>query len=115
DGIRDRNVTGVQTCALPIYNKNYIKRMTNRQGGISGMSTNTTNRIIGYARVSTDRQDEALQVDALERYARDTGRELVLYTDKVTSRRERPQLNEAMEAMTKGDLCVVYKLDRLAR
>jgi len=79
------------------------------------MSTNTTNRIIGYARVSTDRQDEALQVDALERYARDTGRELVLYTDKVTSRRERPQLNEAMKAMTKGDLFVVYKLDRLAR
>src|SRR5699024_11298517 len=24
DGIRDRNVTGVQTCALPIYSKNFF-------------------------------------------------------------------------------------------
>src|SRR5699024_1137798 len=29
DGIRDRNVTGVQTCALPIYkNKNYLDQIS---------------------------------------------------------------------------------------
>lgn len=74
-----------------------------------------TNRIIGYVRVSTDGQDEALQVDALEQYAQDKGRALVLYVDKVSSRRTRPQLDEALKAMTKGDVFAVYKLDRLAR
>lgn len=74
-----------------------------------------TNRIIGYVRVSTDRQEELMQVNALERYAADKGRRLVLYIDKVSSRRDRPQLNEAMKAMTSGDMFAVYKLDRLAR
>ncbi|WP_340083819.1 recombinase family protein [Siminovitchia sp. FSL H7-0308] len=74
-----------------------------------------TNRIIGYVRVSTDGQDEALQVDALNKYAKDSGKALVLYVDKVSSRKTRPQLNEALKAMTKGDIFAVYKLDRLAR
>src|SRR6266513_288870 len=29
DGIRDRNVTGVQTCALPISGKQYHRRVNN--------------------------------------------------------------------------------------
>lgn len=74
-----------------------------------------TGRIIGYVRVSTDGQDEALQVDALRKYAEDTGKSLTLYVDKVSSRKTRPQLNEALKAMTKGDIFAVYKLDRLAR
>ncbi|MFS0647046.1 recombinase family protein [Siminovitchia sp. 179-K 8D1 HS] len=74
-----------------------------------------TNRIIGYVRVSTGGQDEALQVDALKRYANEKGKSLVLYIEKVSSRKKRPQLNEALKAMTKGDLFAVYKLDRLAR
>lgn len=74
-----------------------------------------TNRIIGYVRVSTGKQEEALQVDALSRYADESGRELVLYIDKVSSRKTRPQLKEALKAMTKGDIFAVYKLDRLAR
>jgi len=74
-----------------------------------------TKRIIGYVRVSTDGQDEAMQIDALERYAEDAGKALVLYVDKVSSRKVRPQLNEAMKAMTNGDTFAVYKLDRLAR
>src|SRR5699024_11396687 len=32
DGIRDRNVTGVQTCALPIFNKTKTLRKTPDQG-----------------------------------------------------------------------------------
>lgn len=74
-----------------------------------------TNRIIGYVRVSTGKQEEALQVDALSRYADESGRELVLYIDKVSSRKTRPQLKEALKAMTAGDIFAVYKLDRLAR
>src|SRR5207249_7255613 len=32
DGIRDRNVTGVQTCALPILSRPLVIRCTNRMG-----------------------------------------------------------------------------------
>ncbi|MDY0409951.1 recombinase family protein [Paracerasibacillus soli] len=56
-----------------------------------------------------------MQVDALERYAEAQGKALVLYVDKVSSRRVRPQLDGAMKAMTRGDVFAVYKLDRLAR
>src|SRR5207249_11189606 len=33
DGIRDRNVTGVQTCALPIYSAQSIGRARRSRGG----------------------------------------------------------------------------------
>src|SRR5207249_6977891 len=36
DGIRDRNVTGVQTCALPIYCSDYGRRR--RRGGLRSRS-----------------------------------------------------------------------------
>lgn len=74
------------------------------------------NRIIGYCRVSTDDQNLDLQEHSLARYASEKDLELVLYTEKVTSRKnERIELQHAMKAATEGDLFVVYKLDRLAR
>lgn len=74
------------------------------------------NRIIGYGRVSTDEQNLDLQERSLAQYAAERGLELVLYTEKVTSRKnERIELKNAMKAATEGDLFVVYKLDRLAR
>src|SRR5207249_8592355 len=36
DGIRDRNVTGVQTCALPIY----VARIVNQRAGVLGGQSN---------------------------------------------------------------------------
>src|SRR5699024_12066459 len=63
DGIRDRNVTGVQTCALPIYkplikrpsiwNKVFSERLTknlflNFMGGNKGFSVLVTNTITDY-------------------------------------------------------------------
>lgn len=73
-------------------------------------------RIIGYCRVSTEEQNLDMQERAIQNYADQKGSELVLYVEKVSSRKnERTELINAMKAATKGDLFVVYKLDRLAR
>ncbi|WP_409366804.1 recombinase family protein [Lysinibacillus sp. 38-6] len=57
-----------------------------------------------------------MQEQAIRSYAEQKGLELVMYVEKVSSRKnERTELVHAMKAATKGDLFVVYKLDRLAR
>lgn len=77
---------------------------------------NFMTRIIGYARVSTNEQNADLQEQAIKRYAIERELEVVLYTEKVTSRQnDRTELKNAIKAATKGDLFIVYKLDRLAR
>jgi DNA invertase Pin-like site-specific DNA recombinase len=66
--------------------------------------------LVGYARVSTQDQDLALQLDALA-----AGCERV-FTEKASGApRERPQLRAALDYMRAGDALVVWKLDRLAR
>jgi len=73
-------------------------------------------RIIGYCRVSTEDQNLDMQERAIEKYAEEKGLRLVMYVEKVSSRKsERVELLNAMKAATQGDLFVVYKLDRLAR
>ena len=73
-------------------------------------------RIIGYARVSTEEQNLDLQKIAIEKYAKSLQMEVVLYVEKISSRKvERIELNNAIKAAAKGDIFVVYKLDRLAR
>lgn len=69
---------------------------------------------IGYARVSTDRQDLEAQRQALSALGVSPGR---IYTDHgLTGRnRERPGLREALAAVRQGDVLVITKLDRLAR
>ncbi len=67
--------------------------------------------IIGYARVSTQDQNSELQVDALEK----AGAEQV-FQEKFTGKlRERPELSQCLRTLRKGDVLVVWKLDRLAR
>jgi DNA invertase Pin-like site-specific DNA recombinase len=67
--------------------------------------------LIGYARVSTQEQDPALQLDALAQAACDK-----VFTEKASgAQRDRPQLMAALEYMRQGDTLVVWKLDRLAR
>lgn len=73
-------------------------------------------RIIGYGRVSTDEQNLDMQYLAIERYAKEKGKELIMYSEKISSRqKEREQLMHALKAATSGDIFVIYKLDRLAR
>lgn len=67
--------------------------------------------IIGYARVSTQDQNPAFQVDALEK----AGCEQI-FQERVTGKlRERPELSQCLRMLRKGDTLVVWKLDRLAR
>lgn len=65
----------------------------------------------GYARVSTKLQDLQLQMDALN----NEGCERI-FTDKLSGKNtNRPGLQECLAALKKGDILVVYKLDRLGR
>jgi DNA invertase Pin-like site-specific DNA recombinase len=67
--------------------------------------------LIGYARVSTRDQKAHLQLDAL----REAGCEKIFEETASGARRDRPELNAALDFMRSGDTLVVWKLDRLAR
>jgi DNA invertase Pin-like site-specific DNA recombinase len=66
---------------------------------------------IGYARVSTQEQDLALQLDALNK----EGCERIFQEKASGAQRDRPELKAALGYMRKGDTLVVWKIDRLAR
>ena len=66
---------------------------------------------LGYARVSTDDQNLHLQLDALEAAGCDD-----VFKEKVSgAKTDRPQLDVLLAKARKGDVIVVYKLDRLGR
>src|SRR3954468_13141972 len=67
--------------------------------------------LVGYARVSTQEQDLALQLDAL----RSAGCDKVFEEKASGAQRERPALKAALAYMRQDDTLVVWKLDRLAR
>ena len=70
-----------------------------------------SNYKIGYARVSTTAQDEALQLDALQRAAVDR-----IFVDRASgSLTDRPGLTSALECARPDDSLVVWRLDRLGR
>ena len=67
--------------------------------------------LIGYARVSTSEQETAAQVTALKA----AGCERI-YREKASGGRwDRPELHRLLDQLRKGDVLVVWKLDRLSR
>jgi DNA invertase Pin-like site-specific DNA recombinase len=79
--------------------------------GDQAMSTEKNCYRIGYARVSTLEQDEALQHDALTA----AGCERV-FVDKASGKLEhRPALDAMLEQLRPGDSVTVWRLDRLGR
>ena len=66
----------------------------------------------GYARVSTDEQNTALQLTALKRAGCKT-----IFKDEGLSgaTAKRPALIRCLKALKKGDTLIVWKLDRLGR
>ena len=67
--------------------------------------------MIGYARVSTGDQDVALQLDALNKAGCGT-----IFQDQASgAKADRPGLADALAHVRKGDILIVWKLDRLGR
>ena len=65
----------------------------------------------GYARVSTNEQDLANQLEQLK----NAGAEKI-YSEKYTgTKRDRPKLDELLSILSEGDELIVAKLDRLSR
>lgn len=70
-----------------------------------------TNQRIGYGRVSTADQSVSSQEDALEAVGCDR-----VFTDTFTgTKKDRPELNKALDVLRNGDTLVVTRLDRLGR
>lgn len=67
--------------------------------------------IFGYARVSTDDQETHLQIDALKTAGCDR-----IFQEKMSgTRSDRPELKRLLDQARKGDVVLVWKLDRLGR
>ncbi len=67
--------------------------------------------LIGYIRVSKNKQLTAIQDDAMARVHCDR-----IYTDKMTGKRfDRPEFLKMLEILRPGDVLVVWRLDRLGR
>jgi DNA invertase Pin-like site-specific DNA recombinase len=67
--------------------------------------------LVGYARVSTQDQNPALQLDAL----RSMGCERVFVEKASGAQRDRPEWRATLDYLRTGDTLVIWKLDRLAR
>ena len=89
--------------------KPYLETILSFDGSIGEFSERFM--LLGYARVSTDQQDHALQLDAL----RIAGCEKVFVETGSGSRADRLELAKALEQARHGDVLVVWRLDRLAR
>jgi DNA invertase Pin-like site-specific DNA recombinase len=66
---------------------------------------------IGYARISTYDQTEALQIDALK----EAGCKKIFNDVASGAKSDRPGLKQALEYVREGDTLVVWRLDRLGR
>ena len=67
--------------------------------------------LIGYARVSTNEQDTTAQSSALKA----AGCERIFREKATGGRWNRPELQRLLDHLRKGDVLVVWKLDRLSR
>lgn len=75
------------------------------------MANSESNRLVGYARVSTQDQDTALQIQALN-----SAGVTEIFEEKASGVNfERPALWDCLNSLKSGDQFIFYKLDRVAR
>jgi len=65
---------------------------------------------VGYARVSTHDQNLDLQLEALQ-----NSECKEIFSEKISAVKERPELEKMISILRKGDIVIVWKLDRLGR
>lgn len=70
-------------------------------------------RLVGYARVSTEGQDLAMQIDALQKYG--VAKELIFIDKASGAKHQRPGLDACLKELGDGDVLLVWRLDRLGR
>jgi DNA invertase Pin-like site-specific DNA recombinase len=72
--------------------------------------------IRAYIRVSTVRQNLQVQLNKLGDYKDDEGNGVdIIYQEKQSAVKDRPELERMKKDLKKGDTVVVYKLDRIGR
>ena len=81
------------------------------------MKNEIKGKVFFYIRVSTKQQNEQLQLDAMNKFIEDNGIEdPKVYIDKQTgTNTDRPEFQAMLKAIGKGDLLVIWALDRLSR
>lgn len=67
--------------------------------------------IVGYARVSTQEQDNQAQTMILK----ENGCEIIFEEKASGGEKNRPQLQKLLKSIRQGDMIVVWKIDRLSR
>lgn len=67
--------------------------------------------LIGYARVSTRKQNLELQLDALQK----AGCQLIYQEQASGARQDRAELDRMLAQLRQGDTVVVWKIDRIGR
>lgn len=70
---------------------------------------------IGYARISSTKQEEGNSLEAQEKMLLDAGAQKVVPETYTGTTMDRPKLNEVLEMLEEGDTLLVTKLDRFAR
>jgi DNA invertase Pin-like site-specific DNA recombinase len=89
-----------------VFKRGVSRPMTNARFN----NSNRLRMLIGYARVSSLDQDTALQKDALT-----SAGVARLFEEKLSAAAKRPALEAMLYCLRRGDVVVVYKVDRLAR
>lgn len=72
-----------------------------------------TGLIFGYARVSTAEQSPEMQIDAFRRAGVEDGR--IFYEQVSGAKADRPELASCLRALRRGDMLIIWRLDRLGR